>query len=98
MMPITITDPSCETFAAPGRAGSALTPTDMAARAVENLPVPNSGSEPFADGGSEFSIPGLLRAFRRRYYIIVPLAVLAATIAGLAANQFLVTQTYQART
>jgi Mrp family chromosome partitioning ATPase len=58
----------------------------------------SGGAEAPADGGSDFSVPGLLRAFRRRWYLVLPLAVVAAAAAVWGARAFLPSPTYTART
>src|SRR5262245_21223304 len=60
---------------------------------------PNITGDPSsAEMGPDFPVSGMLRALRRRWYAIIPGAVLAAALAGWLGREFLPAQSYTART
>jgi polysaccharide biosynthesis transport protein len=60
--------------------------------------VRNAAAEARGEQALDLNVAGLLRAFRRRYYLILPLAVLGAAVATWLASEYLATPSYTART
>ena len=96
-MPLTFTDAAELTeVSAPG--ASAPTHAVAGSRGSGGLSAPKAQDEAATESGPDFPIPGLLRALRRRWYVIFPLAAVAGAVAGWLANAFLATPSSTART